>query len=281
MPAGPLRLTQIWLYPVKSLAGIPLQTATAGERGLPLDRRFMLLDGDGLFLTQRKAPQMALVQPAIEGDTLVLRHRTRPMPSLRVPLLPPAEPVEQVTVWDDQVESVRMGDDADAWLSAALDRPCRLVALPAGGRRFAAKEPFATLRTRATFADAFPYLLAGQASLDALNARLEQPLDMRRFRPNLVIAGSDAFAEDHWERIRIDGVELRLVKPCGRCAITTVDPDRGVYGKEPLRTLARFRRRPDGKVNFGQNAVAESTGELRVGAAVEVLVERSLEALAG
>lgn len=278
MSAG-LELSQLWIYPVKSLAGIPLPAAMAGTRGLDHDRRFLVLDGDGRFLTQRQAPQMALVQPEIDGETLVLRHRTRPLPPLRLPLAPPHGAVARVVVWDDEVEAVRV-PDGDAWLSMALGISCRLVTLAPDGHRLATKEPFAPLRAHTAFADAFAYLVAGQGSLDALNARLEQPLEMRRFRPNLVVAGGAAFAEDSWRRLRIDGVELRLVKPCGRCPITTIDPDTGTLGKEPLRTLARFRRRDDGKVLFGQNAVTERGGELRVGAAVEVLEEAPVAALA-
>lgn len=279
MASGSLHLSQLWVYPVKSLAGIPLPAATAGERGLPWDRRFMLLDDDGVFLTQRRAPQMVLVQPALEGETLVLRHRTQPLPPLHLPLAAPEGAVMRVALWDDEVESVRV-PAGDAWLSSALGIPCQLVALAPGGHRIATKEPLASLRARTAFADGYPYLITGQASLDALNARVAPPLEMRRFRPNLVIAGGDAFAEDSWRRLRIDGVELRLVKPCGRCAITTVDPDTGTYGKEPLRTLAQFRRGGDGSVYFGQNAVADAHGELRVGAVVEVLEEAPLVALA-
>jgi uncharacterized protein YcbX len=240
----------------------------------------MVLDGDGAFLTQREAPQMALVQPELTTDALVLRHRTRTMPALRLPLAPPAGPVARVQVWDDFCDAVRVGGEADRWLSQALGLACTLVAWPERGRRVAGG-PLGAEREQAAFADGFPYLVAGQGSLEALNARLPAPLEMRRFRPNLVVGGGAPFAEDGWAEIAVGEAVLRLVKPCGRCAITTNDPETGVLGKEPLRALASFRRGPRGDVLFAQNAVATTAGELRVGDPVRVLASHAPVAVRG
>ena len=271
-----MRLSQLWVYPVKSLAGIPLRSAAATPRGIVHDRRWLVVDEEGVFLTQREAPQMALVQPALEEGQLVLRHRRRPLPPLLLPLEPAEGPVQRVRVWDDSCEAVPVGDHADRWLTAALGRPCALLAFPAAGRRFSSG-PFAAEKERAAFADGYPFLLVGEGSLEDLNARLrargEEPLEMRRFRPNLVVAGSEAFAEDRWRRVRVGALEMRMVKPCARCAITTVDPDAGTFGKEPLRTLATFRRGGAGEVLFAQNVGTDDSGELRVGDAVMVLEE--------
>jgi uncharacterized protein YcbX len=177
--------------------------------------------------------------------------------------------VERVALWDDTCEAVRVGAEADRWLAEALGVSCHLVALPPGGRRFA-EGPLGPARAEAAFADGFPYLLAGQGSLDALNERAGEALTMRRFRANLVIAGTAPFAEDTWSEIAVGKVVLRIVKPCERCAVTTNDPDRGVFGKEPLRALATFRRSLTGEVLFAQNAIAVTTGELRVGDPVHV-----------
>lgn len=174
-----------------------------------------------------------------------------------------------VQVWNDRCPAQLCGDSADAWLSDFLDRPCRLVHMADETVRQVDLK-YAALGDRTAFADGFPLLLISQASLDDLNSRLTDSVPMIRFRPNLVVSGCEPYAEDHWRKIRIGELTLRVVKPCSRCKITTVDPGSGETGSEPLKTLSGYRREGN-RVFFGQNLVHEGTGELALDMPVEVL----------
>jgi len=265
-----LRVTELWAYPVKSCRGIRLDRAAVSARGLAWDRHWMVVDAAGRFLTQRQLPMMATIGTALTPDALVLSAPGAA--DLAVPLAAAGERLE-VTVWDDAVAAHAVSAAADGWLAARLGVPCRLVRFPPDGHR-AVDPRYGTAGDETAFSDGFPLLLIGQGSLDGLNARLPTPLSMRRFRPNLVVGGAAPHAEDDWRRIRVGAVGLRLVKPCSRCAITTVDPDRGVRdGGEPLQALGTYRRR-DGKVYFGQNAIPDGAGEVRVGDPVDVVEPR-------
>lgn len=177
---------------------------------------------------------------------------------------------QRITIWRDTVLARDVGDPAAAWLSAVLGMSCRLVQMPDSTER-AVNPAYGAPGDIVSFADGYPFMLIGQASLDDLNARLASPVPMRRFRPNLVVAGAPPFAEDTWKRVRIGNMVFRVVKPCARCIIPTIDPEAGIFaGKEPLRTLATFRK-VGSKVLFGQNLIAEGTGVLHTGAPVEQL----------
>jgi len=262
-----LRLSEIWVYPVKSCGGIALDRAAIGPRGIRWDRHWMVVDPAGRFLTQRQLPVMATIATGLTADSLVLQAPGAA--PLELPLLLATQPVA-VSVWNDTVTAAAVSAAADRWLSARLGTPCRLVRFPDSARR-AVDPAYGQPGDETAFADGFPLLLIGQSSLDDLNRRLPSPVTMRRFRPNLVVSGAAPHAEDGWRRIRIGPVQLRVVKPCSRCAITTVDPDGGRRdGLEPLQTLGTYRRR-DGKVYFGQNLIPDRPGELGVGDPVEVL----------
>ena len=264
-----LILSELFLYPVKSLGGIAVARWELDAFGLRFDRRWMVVDPAGKFLTQRQHPQMARIRPRLDdGGRLTLSHPDQG--EFAVPPADPEAPRLRVQVWSDTVAAVPVGDAADRWLSEAIGVDCRLVWFPDDVKR-QVDTRYAFLGDRTAFADGFPLLLIGQASLDDLNRRLASPVPMRRFRPNLVVAGAEPYAEDHWQRIRVGSVPMRVVKPCSRCVITTVDPDTGRRtGQEPLATLAKYRRR--GKhVYFGQNVIHEGRGELVVGDMVEVL----------
>jgi len=263
-----MHLSGITIFPVKSLGGIGVDAWALDELGLVGDRRWMVVDREGRFLTQRQLPAMACIRPALGPEgRLTLRHPK--LPALTIPEPPADGETLLVRVWDDTVTALAAGEAADAWLRDALGRPCRLVRLPEGAAR--PVDPDYAPGARTAFTDGFPLLLIGEGSLADLNARLPSPVSMRRFRPNLVIAGSAPYAEDGWRRIRIGALTFQVVKPCSRCVVTTVDPDTGLAeGPEPLRTLATYRRR-DNKVYFGQNVVHEGTGRLRVGDPVTVL----------
>jgi hypothetical protein len=263
-----MRLASIFLYPVKSGAGIELAASELDDFGLAHDRRFMLVDARGDFVTQRDDPRLARLRPRIDRDELLLALDGAG--ERRVALSPTTGDPLRVRVWSAGLAAIAPDRGVDAWLSAAFERPLRLVFLPdASFRRIDSR--YVAARRRTSFTDGFPLLVIGAASLADLNARLARPLPMDRFRPNLVIEGAAPFAEDAWQRIRIGAVELALVKPCSRCMITTTDQARGARdGDEPLRTLASYRRR-GGEVYFGMNAVHAAPGRIAVGEAVEVV----------
>lgn len=261
-----LKVSELAIYPVKSLARISLHSASVQRFGLAHDRRWMLVDAGGKFLTQRQLARMCLIQPELQGDVLSLRAEG--MPELVVPG-PVGQPTRRVIVWDDQCNALDCGDESAAWLSRFLAIDCRLVYFP--DEEVRAVDPrYARPGDRTAFSDGFPLLLISQASLDDLNSRLDTPVSMARFRPNLVVQGCDAFAEDDWKEILIGGLRFRVVKPCSRCIIPGIDPATGERGLEPLRTLAGYRKRED-KIFFGQNVIADGQGEIRVGMPVELM----------
>lgn len=265
-----MHISEINIYPIKSLKGIALQEAVVEDRGLRFDRRWMLVDRDGMFFTQRDFPVMATIVTAVGDSGLRVSKGGH---DLRIPLEPDNGEPLTVTVWDSRVSALAYSGEVSDWFSEAIGTDCKLVLMPADSRREVDAE-YAVQRGDdiVSFADGYPFLLIGEGSLADLNSRMEMPLPMNRFRPNLVAAGSDPFAEDTWKKIRIGETTFHVVKPCDRCVTTTVDQARGEKdGKEPLKTLAAFRKQ-DGKVMFGQNLIAEKAGDIiRVGAEIEVL----------
>ncbi len=269
IPANTPSLHDLWIYPVKALRGHPQSRADVAAWGLDQDRRWMVVMPDGRFLTQRELPAMARIAASAEAEALVLAMDG--LPVLRVPWPSPAAERREVQVWRDRVPALDAGPAAAAWLSAALGLACGLVYLD-DPRARAVDPAFGRPGDRTVFSDGFPVLLTNTASLDALNQALPQPIAMSRFRPNIVVTGAPAWAEDRWLRIRIGEVAFRVVKPCARCAVTTVDQ---VTGKrpdktEPLRTLGRLRR-AQGGVMFGQNLIPDGPGRIDIGDPVEIL----------
>lgn len=273
-----MHLSELYIYPIKSLGGIAVPEVIVEEKGFRHDRRFMLVSPTGMFMTQRTNHHMALLDVAIQDETLRICHRHHPDDVLEVPLtVTTSDETMQVDIWDSKdVPALTVGAEADRWFTKVLNTPCRLVFMPESTHRAVdpiyARDPD---RDAVSFADGYPYLLIGQASLNDLNQRLDQPLSMLRFRPNLVVQGSSAYEEDTWAEFRIGDLHLYGVKPCGRCVLTTIDPETGEAGKEPLRTLATYRKWKT-KILFGQNVLAQPTGQtalgkLRVGQPVEVL----------
>ncbi|HET9465009.1 MAG TPA: MOSC N-terminal beta barrel domain-containing protein [Gemmatimonadales bacterium] len=256
-----LRLSALHIYPIKAARGIPLGESVVDDFGLRYDRRWMVVDQSGVFLSQRSHPRLALVVPCIRDG--VLQIDAPGMPTLRTPLHAKDAVATSVTVWRDRCGATWLGDGPAQWFSAFLDCPCSLVHMGDGVVR-PADPAFAPDGTKVSFADAFPFLVLSEESLSDLNRRLSDPLPMNRFRPNLVVAGGEPFAEDTWNVVEIGGVRVRMVKPCARCVVTTTDQSTGERGQEPLRTLATYRKM-NGEVMFGQNGVHHNTGTLRVG----------------
>jgi uncharacterized protein YcbX len=256
-------LSEIWIYPVKSLGGIRLTEAFAEEKGLQHDRRWMIVDADNKFLTQRAFPKMALIHVGISLKGLVLGNANDPLNELTIPFEPVTAKPVSVTVWDDTVQAVTVSDEADAWLTEQLGQNVTLVMMPESTRR-PADPRYAIHGEAVSFADGFPFLLISQSSLDDLNSRLSEPITMKRFRPNFVVSGTDPFSEDSWKSIAIGNLSFDIVKPCARCVLTTINPDTGEKGAEPLKTLATFRR-VNNKILFGQNVVARDFGTVKEG----------------
>ena len=266
-----LRLSGLYRFPLKSAVGECLPQVTLDALGVVGDRRWMIVDAtNGRFLTQRLLPQLTQLKAEWQGSQ-ALRLSVAGRPDLLVAVPDATALLREVTVWRDQLQVPDGGDAAALWLSDWLQRPCRLVQVPAGRAR-QVDPKYAAPGEQVGFADGFPLMLIGQASLDDLSARVGRPLPMLRFRPNLVISGSEPYAEDQWRRIRIGALEFRLVKGCSRCIMTTLDPQTGERStdREPLATLKTYRER-DGEVFFGQNLLHSGPGELQVGMAVEVL----------
>ncbi len=265
-----MNLTEINIYPIKSTRRIALTESEVLPRGLPWDRRWMLVDDDNKFITARQHPALVTVQTVLNGEKLMVSADGRETISL--PLFPERHSSTRVIVWRDSVDAVWAGSEADTWFSDFLGISCRLVQMTDDLVR-GVDQHFGQPNDEVSFADGFPLLLITAASLADLNKRLEHPVDMRRFRPNLVIDGNAPYAEDGWKRIRVGDVEFDGVKNCSRCVFTTVDPDRGVKSpdQEPLRTLSTYRRRPEGGVFFGQNLIPRGAGVIRIGDPVTLL----------
>ena len=258
-------LSALYRYPIKSTAGEALDRATVTEEGLLRDRRFMLARPDGSFVTARRYAGLQRVFARFDGEQLFVMHDDHPAVSESRHAF--ARQPFQTGVWGDEFPALTTTLRLDAWFSRIVDEPVHLLWL--GDRSNRHRD---SIGVRVSFADGYPLLLTAEASLADVNARTDGSHVMAQFRPNVVVADSAAFAEDGWQRIRIGDVVFRVDKPCGRCVMITVDPATGERRPdgEPLRALGRYRRQ--GKdVCFGQNLVAENSGELRVGQGVEIL----------
>ncbi|ESA36084.1 fe-s protein [Leptolyngbya sp. Heron Island J] len=260
-----IKLSGLTTYPIKSAAGVSLSQSQVTSRGLQHDRRWMVCDRNGKFLTQRKFPKMALIQVAVD-ETLHLSIAGIADASLELPAVPAAQPLS-VEVWGDQCTAWSMGDQAAQWLSNFLGIDAQLAYMPDSTHR---PSDHGRFETPNSFADAYPFLLISEASLADLNDRLEQPVPMNRFRPNLVVTGCEPFAEDTWQQIQIGDIVFDVAKACSRCSIPGVEQSTGEQGKEPLKTLATYRRW-EHAIWFGQNLIAHSEGTLNVGDAVKIL----------
>lgn len=266
-----MHLSALYRYPLKSAIAEPLQASALDSLGLAGDRRWMLVDeASGRFLTQRAEAHMSQLGAAHQGDA-GLQLSAPGLAPLFVPTPGADAPLRGVTIWRDTLRVPDAGDEAAQWVSSFIGKPTRLVQVPVERAR-STQAGYGLDSDRVGFADGFPLLLIGQASLDDLSNRVGRELEMLRFRPNLVVTGSEAFAEDGWKRIRIGEVEFRVVKPCSRCILTTIDPRTGVRSddREPLATLKTYRQ-VDGDVMFGQNLVNDGVGQLQVGMPVTVL----------
>ena len=265
-----LTLSEINVFPIKSLRGISLPQADLTSRGLRLDRRWMLVDDQGKFLSQRVYPVLTMLQVKIQGDQLEVHHVDYPEQVIEVSPNGPFESTIDVIVWQNICSANVYPKPVNEWFSKRTGIDCRLVYMPDSSRRPVDSE-YQINEDIVSFADGFPCLIIGESSLADLNGRLENPVSMSRFRSNLVFSGGPAFAEDVWQEIRIGQVLFHVAKPCPRCVMITIDPLTGQKGVEPMQTLATYRKDATGGVMFGQNLLHSRPGTLQVGMEIEVI----------
>ena len=276
-------ISKINIFPIKSLGGISLENAIVEDRGLQYDRRYLLVDEDGKFLTQREYSKMALIDVSINKDYLEVGIKG--FETLRISKEFENAEKTNVQIWSSFCDALIADEKTNQWFSEVLNFNCRLVQMPVSTHR-QINETFNKGNEVVSFADGYPILIISESSLADLNSKLESSIPMNRFRPNIVVSDAEAFAEDSWKKIKIGNTVFRSTKPCARCVVTTIDQETGVSDvKEPLKTLATYRKSfdvfPDSfehfglvknDVLFGQNLVAENFGEgIKTGDKIEVL----------
>lgn len=267
-----INLTDIYIYPIKSFGGIRVNESLVLKPGLEHDRRWMLVDASGNFLTQRTFPKMATLSVEWNDGEFQIKDKHNPTDKISLPVVPQRKLSKKVRIWDDEVIAYLVDPAISKWIQQKLQIPCELVHMPESVTR-PIEQKYAISDESVSFADAMPFLLISQASLDELNRRLKHQVAMDRFRPNLVVSGTDPFEEDQWDVIKVGSVRFKIVKPCARCIMTTVEQETGKIGKEPLLTLSRFRKEGN-KIYFGQNMIPLDKGMIRQDGAVEVIKKK-------
>lgn len=259
-----LIISELAIYPVKSMRQVQLKTSQMHMGGLKHDRRWMVVDSQGVMITQRKISRLCLIQPELINPEVdcSLSLNAAGMPEIKVSV-PDGSTKRNVKVWDDECRAYDAGDEVANWLSQFLDLECRLVYFPENEIRIVDQD-YAQANDHTAFSDGFPILLTTQASLDDLNSRMDEVIPMARFRPNIVVSGCDAFAEDNWKQLKVGDITLRLVKPCSRCVVPSIDIDTADRCKQPIKTLMSYRHW-DHHIYFGQNVVADGEGVIEIG----------------
>lgn len=263
-----LKISEIFIYPIKSLGGISLQKAEVTDRGFKYDRRWMLVDDNNRFLSQREVTTMALLKVSL-GDNCLTVTNTVNASNLFIPFISPKKEFIEVTVWDDTCTAQLVSNEADKWLTEALGLNCRLVYMPDDTKR-RTDTRYTPDNGITSFSDAYPFMIIGQASLDELNSHLDEELPINRFRPNMVFTGGTPYKEDTMNEFTINKIHFNGVKLCARCNVTTINQANASKGKEPLKTLAGYRSR-NKKIYFGQNVVHSDVGLISVGDELMVL----------
>jgi uncharacterized protein len=256
-----LHVSQLFIYPIKSLGGISLDKAEITDRGFRYDRRWLIINEYNQFMTQREFPQMCLLQPSITKTGIRIFHK-QSSAEFSIPFETKSEEIT-VQIWNDYCRARLISEEADAWFSQMLSVRCRIVYMPEETKRKVDLN-YAKDQEVTSFSDAFPFLIIGENSLQALNKKLSHPLPMNRFRPNIVFNGGDAYEEDLMKHFTINDISFYGVKPCARCPITTVDQLTAIQSKEPLKTLAGYRAH-NNKVFFGQNLLHKGEGTIEPG----------------
>jgi MOSC domain-containing protein len=265
-----LTISELNIYPIKSLRGISVKSAKVTDRGFEHDRRWMLIDHFGNFMTQRDYAQMAFINVDIKNDGLSVYHRNKKnLGRHLIPFNISSTKNVSVPIWDDTCTALFVGKESDKWFSEALEVDCTLVYQPDETRREVDKK-YSVKNEIVSFADGYPFLIIGQSSLDDLNSRLDNPLPMNRFRPNIVFTGGEPYQEDRIKTFKVRNMVFYAVKPCARCVITTTNQETAERLYEPLKTLATYRK-VDNRILFGMNLVHEGDGKINVGDKIEIL----------
>jgi len=264
-----IKLSGIYIYPIKSMGGVSLEKAEVEQRGLMHDRRFLVANSAFKVLTQRDLPKMALFSLKLLKDQLVVNYDENEIEKLHIPLYSQSdfEKRVRVEIWGSSVNALLCGENYDMWFSHILGTQCHLVYMDECAYRKV--DSGEGIGNQVSFADSYPLLLTGEASLQNLNTRLEITCPMNRFRANLIFSGGKPFDEDSWEEFEINGIEFSMGKRSARCVVTTIDQKTGKRGKEPLNTLAKFRR-DGGEVYFGQYCFSRGYGSIRVGDSINI-----------
>lgn len=258
-----IHLSGIYIYPIKSIAGVSLKESIVGERGLKHDRRWMLIDEHKQFITQRQHHEMALIDLKLAGNQMILSHRIKKLGRVKIPLEITGGNRITSTIWNDEVNVIWPKLMADEWFSEALQTKCRLVYMPNESTR-QIDPNYVSKPMNTSLSDGYPFLLTNTKSLADVCEKTGGDLDMKRFRPNLVINTESAFEEDYWNKLSIGEAIFKIVKPCARCVMTTINPETGIADKEPLKTLATYRKQ-NGSILFGQNMIMDSEGIIGIG----------------
>jgi uncharacterized protein len=256
-----LQVSELFIYPIKSLGGISLSSSAVTDRGFQYDRRWMLVDSDNQFMTQRDFAEMALLQVRVEKDGLKVSHKQRG-DSIAIPFETNGE-ILSVQVWSDKVKGIIVDDNLNKWFSEMIGTTCRLVYMPDTTNR-CVDGRYTINKEITSFSDGYPFLVIGQSSLEDLNNRLEEKLPINRFRPNIIFTGGSPYEEDTLALFTINNIHFYGVKLCSRCVITTINQDTIKKGKEPLRTLSKYRMK-NNKIYFGQNLLHHGEGSIKVG----------------
>lgn len=254
-----MQISQLFIYPIKSLGGIELKQSFVAQRGLQYDRRYMLVDENGMFLTQRNLHKLALFKLSLVDDGFLVSYENQ---NIKVPFSITGNTIK-VTIWDDVVDAVVADDTFNDWFSLRLNQKVKLVYLHDQGVR-PVNPKYANNEEQLSFADGYPLMMISEASLNLLNSKLIKPIGMDRFRPNVVLSGAGPHSEDELQNFKIGTAQFKVAKPCARCVVTTINQQTLQTGKEPLATLAKYRRVGD-NVNFGANVICLQEGQLSVG----------------
>ena len=267
-----LQLSQLFIYPIKSLGGIAKQSVEITNTGFKHDRRWMLVDEKNIFLTQRTHPQMVLLHVAETGDGFIVSKYNDEALSINIPFITPSQKKITVTVWEDVCPAIEISDSHNAWFSDMLNVKCRLVYMPDDTKRMVDKR-YAANEEVTSFSDGYPILMIGQSSLDKLNEKLAEALPVNRFRPNIVFTGGHAHIEDEMAAFEINELNFLGVKPCSRCVVTTINQRTSEKGKEPLTTLSGYRMK-NNKIYFGQNVLQQQNGVINIGNEIKIIKQQ-------
>ncbi|MCZ4225116.1 MOSC domain-containing protein [Pedobacter rhodius] len=263
-----LYLTEIHIYPIKSLGGISLSQAMVEDKGLQYDRRWMLVDASGTFISQRKHESLALLQVEIQDDQLLVYDKRDALQRISFPITTHSEEAIPVVIWEDETIGFEVSITVSEWFSQYLKKPVKLVLMSEQTKRNV-DQRYALNNEIVSFADGYPCLIIGQSSLDLLNEKLDESIPMNRFRPNFVFAGGVPHLEDRFLDFKIGDVVFKAVKPCARCVLITVNQSTGEKGAEPLKTLSGYRLQ-NNKVMFGQNLIHKGSGMIKLGEKLQI-----------